>query len=405
MPGYGAFYWAERTAARRRPSYPAYRGDHEADVVVIGGGLTGCTAAYVLANAGLSVVLVEADRLATGATAAGAGAIVPEPDASFRAVEAQAGRRAARTAWAAARRSALDFAAALRRLRIRCDLEQAPLVINARTAADAEWLRREQAARRAGGVTSPWLTPAGARAEVGADSSGALRLVDAFTFDPVRAALGLGAAAAARGARVFEKSEVRRTRFTRRHADVILATGSIRTRGVFVATGGPGALFSSLRRHVHETDAYAVVTEPLTAAMRREAGRRASVTTEAGDNASWLRWLSDDRALVVGSRSKAVPPRQRDKALVAHTAQLMYEFSLRYPAISGLAAKWGWRVPVVSTADGLPWIGAHRNYPFHFFAIAFGAHGDGLAWHAAKAGLRQFNGEGATDDGVFGFLR
>jgi glycine/D-amino acid oxidase-like deaminating enzyme len=84
---------------------------------------------------------------------------------------------------------------------------------------------------------------------------------------------------------------------------------------------------------------------------------------------------------------------------------LMYELSLRYPAISGLPAKWGWRVPVVSTADGLPWIGAHRNYPFHFFAIAFGAHGDGLAWHAAKAGLRQFTDEGTTEDGVFGFLR
>ena len=83
----------------------------------------------------------------------------------------------------------------------------------------------------------------------------------------------------------------------------------------------------------------------------------------------------------------------------------MYELSVRYPVISGLPAAWGWRVPVVSTADGLPWIGAHRNYPFHFFAVAFGWHGDALAWFAAKAALRYLRDEPAKDDAAFGWLR
>ena len=53
----------------------------------IGGGLTGCTAAGVFAQAGHSVVLLEAGRLASGATAGGIGAIVPQPDAWWRSVE------------------------------------------------------------------------------------------------------------------------------------------------------------------------------------------------------------------------------------------------------------------------------------------------------------------------------
>jgi glycine/D-amino acid oxidase-like deaminating enzyme len=83
----------------------------------------------------------------------------------------------------------------------------------------------------------------------------------------------------------------------------------------------------------------------------------------------------------------------------------MYEFSVRYPAISGLQAGWGWDVPVVSTFDGLPWIGPHRNYPFHFFAMAFGWQGDGLAWHAARAALRYFQGNPRREDDAFGFVR
>jgi glycine/D-amino acid oxidase-like deaminating enzyme len=405
MAGLSQSYWTDRTSARRRTTYPTLRGEHTADVVVIGGGLTGCTAAYVLAAGGLHVVLVEADRLAGGATAGGLGAILPQPDASFRAMEQVAGLRLARIAWKEARRSGLDLAAAIRKLSIRCDLAPSALVINARAAAEAQALRREQAARKAAGLDAPWLSAEAARREIGTGSAGALRLHDAFTFDPVRAALGLAAAATGRRARVFEQSPVRRTKFTRKHADVVLERGTIRARGVVVATNSPGGLFRQLRRHVREQEGHTAVTEPLTAAMRREVGRRESVLTEAGEAPHWVRWLPDDRALVGGAVTLPASPRQRDRLRLQHTAQLMYELSVMYPVISGLPAHWGWAAPVVTGIDGLPWVGPHRNFPFHFFSLGFGWHGDSLAWFAAKAALRYFTDEVRREDAAFGFER
>ncbi len=405
MPGYGSRYWAERTGFGRRRTYPAFKGHQYADVVIIGGGLTGCVTASVLAGAGLDVILVERERLATGATERGLGLVLPSPDVSYRALESAIGRRFAKAVWKDTRRSAREFATALRKLPMKSDVEPAPFLVNARSADEAAAMRREQKARKDAGFDAPWLAPQAARRELGTESSGALRFLDAATFDPVRATLGFAQAAVGRKARIFEKSPVKKTTFTRTDAEVVLEAGTVRTKGIVVATGEPGSVAPQLARHVRRLTGYAVVTRPLTAPMRREVGPRQAVMTEASEHPHFLRWLPEDRALFAGALSRPVGARQQEKAVVQRTAQLMYEFSVRYPAISGLPAAWGWDVPVRATIDGLPWIGPHRNYPFHFFAMAFGWGGDALAWLAARAALRHFKGESRKEDAAFGFAR
>jgi glycine/D-amino acid oxidase-like deaminating enzyme len=401
VPGYGHHYWADRTVQRRRRLFPTFRGDATADVVVIGGGLTGATAAYVLAAGGLDVVLLEAERIAAGSTAASLGAIVPEPDVPFRQLDSARGLRVARAVSKQTRRSALDMGAAIRRLAAKRDLSSASFLLNARDADIALALKKEQAARKAAGVDASWLSAASATADIGTMSAGALRSREAFLHDPVRTTLGFADEADENGARIFERSVVRKTTFTRKYADVILKTGKIRTRGIYVATGTPGGLFRQLKRHVREEHAYVVVTEPLSAQMRRDAGKRTSVLAEAGSHARWLRWLSDNRAMFAGASSTPPSERQAERVLIQRTGQLMYELSVRYPVISGLPARWSWPLPIVQTADGVPWIGPHRNFPFHFFTMALGWNGDAYAWLGAKAALRHFTGEASKDDLVF----
>ena len=48
---------------------------HEAKVVVIGGGIAGCSAAYHLANYGWDTVLIERDQLTSGTTWHAAGLV------------------------------------------------------------------------------------------------------------------------------------------------------------------------------------------------------------------------------------------------------------------------------------------------------------------------------------------
>ena len=70
--------------------------------------------------------------------------------------------------------------------------------------------------------------------------------------------------------------------------------------------------------------------------------------------------------------SLASTRRQRKAVLIQRTGQLMYELSLALPAISGTRPEYGWHAPWSRAHDDLPFIGTHRNYPHHLFALGLG---------------------------------
>ena len=69
MTHYGRPFWLHRIPEARRPSWPRLRDALACDVAIVGGGLTGCATAYLLAGAGIRTCLLEADRVGRGATA------------------------------------------------------------------------------------------------------------------------------------------------------------------------------------------------------------------------------------------------------------------------------------------------------------------------------------------------
>lgn len=408
MPSYGQPYWTRKTkpAARSaRATVKPLKGDHTTDVVVIGGGLTGCATAYALAQAGLKVVLLEAETVASGATSRAMGTILPTPDVSYAVATKSAGTRPAKVFFTEVRRSAKDLVSVLKKLRISCELAPAELLINAPFTNDAALLKKEVAARKAAKLDATWVAQPTSQAALATETQGAMRLKDCATMDPVKAARGFADAAIKKGVRIIEHARVKKTTFTRKTVTVVLDGATITSTGVVVATGEPGKVFHQLERHVRATRGYMVVTDPLTAAMRAAVGPRATLYSESTESPRWLRWLPDGRAMFTGLAGPDVAAPLRDKAVIQRTNQLMYELSLRYPDVSGLPPAFGWDLPVVTTADGLPWIGPHRNYPFHFFAMALGWHGESCAWLAAQAAVRHFTGKSTKDDALLGFAR
>lgn len=397
--------WSGRFPKSRRPAYARLRGEQAADVVIVGGGLTGAACALTLAAAGRDVVLLEAGAMGGGMTAGDSGVLREGVAGWFHDVAAAHGRRTARTLWEGMRRASLDLSAALRRYTIRCDLAPQDLLSFAGPSADAErLLRREHQARREAGIDASWLTSSAAARESALLTAGAIRTHGAV-IDPYRACLGLAAAAAARGARLHEQSAARRIRASSRHVEVTTDGGTIRAATVIVATGSPLQDLRALRRHLRPEHVYGVVTAPLPAPLRRQMGQRRTVLEDAADRWRLVRWLQGDRIFVHGGRQSVVTERLRDRAITQRTGQMMYELSLLYPAISGLPPALSWDALDHDTADGLPLLGPHRNFPRHVFAFGSSRHGAGLAWLAARVALRHVQGEPLKTDEAFGFAR
>src|SRR4030095_8277439 len=102
-------YFFDTFPKSRRPEYSRQSGDIQTEVVVVGGGLTGCACAASFAAAGVRVVLLEADRIGAGETARSAGLVRQDLDASFQESAALHGLRTAPHVWEGVPRAALRF--------------------------------------------------------------------------------------------------------------------------------------------------------------------------------------------------------------------------------------------------------------------------------------------------------
>jgi glycine/D-amino acid oxidase-like deaminating enzyme len=371
----------------------------------VGGGLTGCTAAYAFAATGIDVVLLEAQQVGRGATGMAAGWIAAEPGVLFGEIDKLQGRAAARHAFRSWRRAALDFTSLLRRLDIKCALEAHGGALVATTPDQAILLKRDHKFRRDAGLEAPLLNARTLKTELALDAVTGIRDSAGGVLDPYRAAVGLAAAAVDRGAKIFERSSVKKIKFTRRNATVLTAGGSIRADRVVVATGMPTMLFKSLRRHFWFRTAYVAMTERVSAKIRNQLERRGVVVRDLAHPPHIVRWVDDERLLITGADMASPPDRQSERVIVQRTGQLMYELSTLYPDISGILPEYGWGAAYARTADGLPYIGPHRNFPHHLFAFGDSSHSVTGAYLASRVLLRHHLDELEPGDRHFAFTR
>jgi glycine/D-amino acid oxidase-like deaminating enzyme len=167
----------------------------------------------------------------------------------------------------------------------------------------------------------------------------------------------------------------------------------------------PTPLFKALARHFWFKAAFAALTDPIPMKVRRTLGSRMIVLRDLAEPPHTVRWVGDDRLLISGADADAPPDRQRDKVIVQRTGQLMYELSTMHPEISGILPAYGWHAPYARTADGLPFFGAHRNYPHHLFAFGDSSPGVTGSYLASRILLRQVLDEADPADEAFGFNR
>ena len=99
----------------------------------------------------------------------------------------------------------------------------------------------------------------------------------------------------------------------------------------------------------------------------------------------YARWTPDHRLLLGGADRPVRRGRHRSAQFATATRELRTDFETILPALAGIDIEHAWEGLFAMTPDSLPYIGPHRRYPRHLFALGYG--GNGMAFGALAARL------------------
>jgi glycine/D-amino acid oxidase-like deaminating enzyme len=401
----GRSLWLATDSHLDEQRFPTLRGDIEVDLAIVGGGITGVAIAWRFADAGLRVAVLEAREIGRGSTSASTALLMQEPDEDLSTLARRYGWRRARRTWELGSAATRDLIGTIRRLGIDCDLTRSDSIYYAQTAAQSKRLRAEYGRRRAAGIRGQWLDRDAIARAAGMDASGAIRTRGNAQVNPYRACIGFADAAANRGALMFEHSAVTRIDLMRDRVRIGTRRGAVRADRVVIATGYATPYFTPLRARFRMLNTYVIATRPLTPSERRRLGLGDVMLWDTERPYHYARWTRDRRLLLGGGDRAVVREAARGRALRTEAAAVRRYFVDRYPALAAIDIEYAWDGLFAMPPDGLPFIGPHRRYPRHLFALGYGGNGMTLGFLAGRLLLDYHRGRPSDDLKLFAFTR
>ncbi len=154
FPRFPESYW--QASCEKLPEFPALQNNRETEAAVIGGGITGITTAYLLAKAGLKVILIEAGRLLKGTTGHTTAKITAQHDLIYDELIQREGKEKA-ALYYRANSDALSFIqSTIKQHNIECGFEQQDSIIYTNTDNGLSLLEKEHSAYNTLGISSSY---------------------------------------------------------------------------------------------------------------------------------------------------------------------------------------------------------------------------------------------------------
>jgi gamma-glutamylputrescine oxidase len=361
-------------AAGAEPPRPALSGRLEADVCVVGGGLAGLTAALELARRGRKVCVVEAERIAWGASGRNGGFVSPGYSASHQTIERHVGPQDAKSLHRLSIEGAQAVAANLDALHVTDAGRVDGLFSTARYEATAElrarrdWLERE----------FDYRLEFRSRDQMQAVLSSeryyqGLYNPQGFHLNPLNYARALAREIERLGGELFEASPARG--LTREGASGVVSAGGgqVRARDVVIACGGyTGGLSPRLQRSYLPIATYVMLTKPNRALISR-AIRTAAAIGDGRRAGDYYRLVDGGERILWGG--KITTRRTEPRRLGGLLRRSMIS---TYPQLAELEVDIAWSGLMAYARHLMPQIGRLEGSGRDgglWYATAFGGHG------------------------------
>src|SRR3954468_1790588 len=381
--------WTETAPLPTLPHSPL---PASSDVVIIGAGYTGLSAARTLARLGLETTVLEQHTVGWGASGRNGGFILPGYKPEMDELERRLGPERAAGMFRLTLDAIEHVAALIRDERIDCDFVRCGAVTLAAKPdhiaaleASAQFLHERL------GYHTELLGKAEIRREI--DSGwyhGALIDPAACALHPAKYVRGMASSAARAGARIQENVQVLRIRRVKGGFEIGTGDAVIRAREVLAATNGytPRAL-SPLRRRVIPIGSYQIATTPLSPELAQRLVPRGRVFSDTKHLLYYFR-LSPDHRMVFGGRASFTPT-----GIARIAGILRAGMQEVFPQLSKVEIEFAWSGKVAYPLDHLPHAG--RLGGIHY-SLGYCGHGVALSTYLGHRMAEVIAGSGQIPD-------
>jgi gamma-glutamylputrescine oxidase len=347
--------WASTATPLR--VFPSLSGEVQADVVIVGAGYTGLSAAHHIAKSGLVPVVLEANHPGWGASGRNGGVITAKFRQSFRGIDAAHGRAMAKRMYEIAHESTeiveelvSEFGIAAARLTRTGQVKAAHNHATLRAAIDeAEWMKREM-----GDAEVRILDAHEVREETGSQAFvGGVLNPGSGGIHPLNYLHGLAEGLAARGVAIYQETPALRLR--RENGRVVVETpqGTVRARQVIIATNSYSDLTDATRHMQHTLVPFRsaiIATDRLPHNLAGSLMPTGRTYTETKRMMRWFRMV-DDRVIFGG---RGAFGKQDSEAAFDALRKAMIGI---FPELSDVPLGFKWSGLVGMTLDSMPHIG------------------------------------------------
>ncbi len=371
-------FWSQ-TVADDRATYPAASGDLTCDVVVIGAGFTGISAALHLAQDGVDVIVLDAEFPGWGASGRNGGfCCLGGAKASSTTLARRFGADGL-AGWRRAEQAAVGVVAdLLTQHGIEADTHSKGETILAHNPRMARALRDDVDRVKAEyGVDAIWYSPGDLDAAgMAGPFHGGLTIPVGFALNPRKYIAGLLRAAQDKGARIFGHSAARHIETSGSGIAVRTDQARIRAKRLVLATNGYSSddLPRWMAGRYMPAQSNVLVTRPLTAPELAAAGWTSrQMAYDTRNLLHYFRLMPDNRFLF-GMRGGLMASARAEAGI---TARARRHFEQMFPAWRDVETPYGWSGMVCFSANRVPYCGPIPGLPGAFAGFAY--HGNGVA--------------------------
>lgn len=378
MTEHTASYYA--ASARQGTPYPVLDQDLQADVCVVGGGLTGVNAALELAERGLSVILLEARRIGWGASGRNGGQLIRGIGHDVSGFARHVGQDGVRYLKQAGIDSVALVARRIEQYGIACDLRWGFCELANTPAQFAAFEEEQRDLAELGYRHETRLVEPGRMHEIVASDLYAGGLVDMGSghLHPLDLVQGEARAAHGLGVRIFEQSPVLRIE----HGSTVTlhtARGKVRAQSLVLGCNAHlDELEPRLTGKVLPAGSYVVATERLPESLARALIPQNMALCDQKVGLDYYRLTADNRLLFGGAchysgrDPKDIGAYMRPKVLKV------------FPQLADVRLDYQWGGMIGITANRFPQVGRLAQHPNVYYAQGYSGHGLNVTHWTAK---------------------